>query len=253
MPIHSVRGEHHGQQVRSKKVVAKRAVKPAVAADNARNVWLAGLGAVAIARKQGLATFETRQRRPARAGGRREDRARSAGCRAGGSRACSAAQAGRRPAPADRGTHRERYGRALSWLGVPSKSDVDALVKRIDAVEAAARTASRRCPRPLRSADEAILRRQCAQDRLDVFIDGFERAASPRRSRYSRLLPLGPCAVAMSAAIAGTGAGPSHAALPASRHRPGHPPFRRRGSGSAGRGAGSRSFRDGRGGRTRSA
>ena len=125
------------KQVRSKKVVAKRAVKPAVAADNARNVWLAGLGAVAIARKQGLATFETLVSEGQRVQAVGETTVRALG-KDVGQVVKSRLQPLRKQVTDLRRQTGARIengtGRALSWLGVPSKSDVDALVKRIDAL-----------------------------------------------------------------------------------------------------------------------
>ena len=131
------------KQVRSKAVAKKRAPAP-VRADAAREVWLAGLGAFALAQKQGRAAYETllvegrqfqlRGERIARAFG---EQARS-GIDAGLKPARQQFHALRREASA---RIEQGVGRALSWAGVPSKADVDGLIKRIDALSRQLRAA----------------------------------------------------------------------------------------------------------------
>ncbi|HNR91923.1 MAG TPA: phasin family protein [Dokdonella sp.] len=122
------------KQVKTKKVAATRVVKP-VAADAVRNVWLAGLGAFAIARRQGLAAFDAFVSEGQRVQAKGEKVARTLGkdvelvvkSRLQPVRQRFAEVRRTVEARIDTGT-----GRALAWLGVPSKTDVDALVKRID-------------------------------------------------------------------------------------------------------------------------
>ncbi|MBN8482867.1 MAG: phasin family protein, partial [Xanthomonadales bacterium] len=127
------------KQVRSKKVAAKRvrAAKPAVASEGARKAWLAGLGAVAVVRKQGQAAYAAFVAEGERAQAIGEKRARELGkdverivtSRLQPVRKRFAEVRRRAEARLESGT-----GRVLSWLGVPSKGDVDALVKRVDSL-----------------------------------------------------------------------------------------------------------------------
>ncbi len=133
------------KQVKSKKVAVKRvrASKPVVASEGARKAWLAGLGAISVARQQGQAAYEAFVAEGQRAQASGEKRARELGkdvervvtSRLQPLRKQAAALRSQAVARIESGT-----GRVLSWLGVPSKGDVDALVKRIDALSRQLRT-----------------------------------------------------------------------------------------------------------------
>ncbi len=133
------------KQVKSKKVAVKRvrASKPVVASENARTAWLAGLGALSVARKQGQAVYAAFVAEGERAQAYGEKRARELGkdldrvvsARLVPLRKQFAALRTKAEARIESGT-----GRVLAWLGVPSKGDVDALVKRIDTLSRQLRT-----------------------------------------------------------------------------------------------------------------
>jgi poly(hydroxyalkanoate) granule-associated protein len=142
---HLVSKQIKAKQVRTKATAKKRASTPAtVRADAARDAWLAGLGAVAVVQKQGRAAFEALvvEGRQLQVRGERI-------ARALGEQARSGLDAGLKPVRQRfDGLRREAsariehgVGRALSWAGVPSKADVDGLIKRIDTLSRQLRAA----------------------------------------------------------------------------------------------------------------
>ena len=123
------------KQVKATKVKAKVPARATVAVDQANRFWLAGLGAFALAQKQGAAAFESLVSEGKRMQAHGEKMARTL---EGDIRVVVAARLAPLQQQLDnlRSEATVRFersvGRALSYVGVPSKADVDALIKRID-------------------------------------------------------------------------------------------------------------------------
>lgn len=132
------------KQIKSRQVRAKAAATAPATNDPARRFWLAGLGAFSIAQKRGNAVLETLVVEGKSFQKRSETFVRQLGSDVKvvvGARVKPVQQrlkAARRNAEA---TIEQGIGRALSWAGVPSKADVDALVARIDKLSRQLRTA----------------------------------------------------------------------------------------------------------------
>ena len=133
------------KQVRAKSTAKKRASAAVTArADAARDAWLAGLGAVSVVQKQGRAAFEALvvEGRQLQLRGERIAVALSEQARTGLDASLKPVRQrfdGLRREASARIEH--GVGRALSWAGVPSKADVDGLIKRIDALSRQLRAA----------------------------------------------------------------------------------------------------------------
>ena len=131
------------KQVKATKVKTKVPARSPVAIDHGNRFWLAGLGAFALAQKQGSTAFDTLVSEGKRMQVRGAKVVRTL---EGEMRVVVSA----RLAPFQRrfddlrskATARfERgVGRALSYAGVPSKADVDVLIKRIDTLSRQLRT-----------------------------------------------------------------------------------------------------------------
>ncbi|WP_440222555.1 phasin family protein [Dokdonella sp. MW10] len=121
----------------TKQIKARRAGTVVAKDDVARKLWLAGLGAFSLARKQALATFDVlaaegeslRARGGTYARSVARDAQTVASVRFKPVRERLVAVRAQAEAALERGT-----GRVLSYAGVPSKADVDALIARVDAL-----------------------------------------------------------------------------------------------------------------------
>ncbi len=123
------------KQVKSRQVKAKVPAKAPIAVDPVNKVWLAGLGAVSFAQKQGTAAIDALVAEGKHLQVRGARLARSLEVETRSVLLARLAPVQRRlDALRDEAAARfERgLGRALSYVGVPSKADVDALIKRID-------------------------------------------------------------------------------------------------------------------------
>jgi poly(hydroxyalkanoate) granule-associated protein len=127
------------KQVKTRKIAA-----PPM--DGARSLWLAGLGAVALTRREGDRLY-TRLSAESRSLRQRSEKA------LGGARKKVEARVGRAVKPLQRrfdrqaakiGTRLERgIGRGLARLGVPSKSEVEELTQRVASLSRQVRAAAR--------------------------------------------------------------------------------------------------------------
>ncbi|SFN06292.1 phasin family protein [Dokdonella immobilis] len=130
----------------SKQIKVTKQAKPAakVNVDNARKVWLAGLGAFSIVQKQGAELFENMVNEGKSFQTRSEKLARkvSGEIQTVVSKRMKPVearlQAVRREAEA---RVEQGVGRVLSYAGIPSKADVDALISRVDALSRQLRAA----------------------------------------------------------------------------------------------------------------
>ncbi|MGB0134408.1 phasin family protein [Dokdonella sp.] len=121
----------------SKQIKVNKTSKTKVApnADNAQRIWLASLGAFSIAQKQGSELFETMISEGKSFQVRSEKLARkvSADVRKGFDSRLKPVKARvlatRKSAEAK---FEKGLGQALSYAGIPSKADVDALINRVD-------------------------------------------------------------------------------------------------------------------------
>lgn len=123
----------------SKQIKVTKQARPAakVNVDKARKVWLAGLGAFSIVQKQGAEVFENMVSEGKSFQTRSEKLARKV---SGEIRTVvgkrmkpvkARLQTVRREAEA---RVEQGVGRVLSYAGIPSKADVDALISRVDAL-----------------------------------------------------------------------------------------------------------------------
>lgn len=123
----------------SKQIKVTKQARPAakVNVDKARKVWLAGLGAFSIVQKQGAEVFENMVSEGKSFQARSEKLARKV---SGEIRTVvgkrmkpvkARLQTVRREAEA---RVEQGVGRVLSYAGIPSKADVDALISRVDAL-----------------------------------------------------------------------------------------------------------------------
>lgn len=123
------------KQIKSRQIRAKAMATATTTTDPARRFWLAGLGAFSIAQKRGNALLETLVVEGKGFQKRSETLVRQVGSDvkvvvdARLKPVQQRLKAARRNAET---TIEQGIGRALSWAGVPSKADVDALVTRID-------------------------------------------------------------------------------------------------------------------------
>jgi poly(hydroxyalkanoate) granule-associated protein len=128
------------KQIKANRKV-KRVARPEV--DQGRTLWLAGIGACSIAQKLGAQWFDTMTREGRTLQARSETLARSVSTRLGSRLSerlepvVSRVQAVRNDVQA---RLEQGLGRALSYAGIPSKADVDALIKRVDALSRQLRT-----------------------------------------------------------------------------------------------------------------
>jgi poly(hydroxyalkanoate) granule-associated protein len=130
----------------SKQIKAKRPVKAVreTSEAQARRFWLAGLGAVSYAQKQGGIVFDGLVDEGRRFQARSSQRARQLSndvnvvVRAR-LKPLQARFEGIRNETASRLEH--GFGRVLSYAGIPSKSDVDTLISRIDSLSRQLRSA----------------------------------------------------------------------------------------------------------------
>lgn len=130
----------------SKQIKVTKQARPAakVNVDNARKVWLAGLGAFSIVQKQGAELFENMVNEGKSFQTRSEKLARkvSGEIQTVVSKRMKPVearlQAVRREAEA---RVEQGVGRVLSYAGIPSKADVDALISRVDALSRQLRAA----------------------------------------------------------------------------------------------------------------
>ena len=130
----------------SKQIKAAKQVRPTGKAhiETARKVWLAGLGAFSIAQKQGAELFESMVGEGKSFQTRSENLARklSGEIKSAVGKRMKPVKARLRSVRRNAEARLELgVGRALSYVGVPSKADVDALISRVDALSRQLRAA----------------------------------------------------------------------------------------------------------------
>ena len=130
----------------SKQIKVTKQARPAakVDVDKARKVWLAGLGAFSIAQKQGAELFENMVSEGKSFQTRSEKLARkvSGEIRTVVSKRMKPVKARLQTVRREAEARVEQgVGRVLSYAGIPSKADVDALISRVDALSRQLRAA----------------------------------------------------------------------------------------------------------------
>ena len=131
------------KQLKAKQVKTKIVAKAPVAVDPANKLWLAGLGVVSLAQKQGAAMVDALvgEGRRLQVRGEKTARMLERDMRSLVFARLAPLQQRLDGLRADVALRFERgLGRTLSYAGVPSKSDVDALIKRIDGLSRQLRT-----------------------------------------------------------------------------------------------------------------
>ena len=130
----------------SKQIKVTKQARPAakINVDKARKVWLAGLGAFSIVQKQGAEVFENMVSEGKSFQTRSEKLARkvSGEIRTVVSKRMKPVKARLQSVRRDAEARVEQgVGRVLSYAGIPSKADVDALISRVDALSRQLRAA----------------------------------------------------------------------------------------------------------------
>ena len=130
----------------SKQIKVTKQARPAakINVDKARKVWLAGLGAFSIVQKQGAEVFENMVSEGKSFQTRSEKLARkvSGEIRTVVSKRMKPVKARLQSVRREAEARVERgVGRVLSYAGIPSKADVDALISRVDALSKQLRAA----------------------------------------------------------------------------------------------------------------
>ena len=130
----------------SKQIKVTKQAKPAVKVnvDKASKVWLAGLGAFSIAQKQGAELFESMVSEGKSFQTRSEKLARkvSGEVKSVVAKRMKPVKARLKAVRHNAEARLEQgIGRALSYAGIPSKADVDALISRVDALSRQLRAA----------------------------------------------------------------------------------------------------------------
>ena len=130
----------------SKQIKTTKQARPAakINVDKARKVWLAGLGAFSIVQKQGAEVFENMVSEGKSFQTRSEKLARkvSGEIRSVVSKRMKPVKARLQSVRREAEARVERgVGRVLSYAGIPSKADVDALISRVDALSKQLRAA----------------------------------------------------------------------------------------------------------------
>lgn len=121
---------------------AKATSKPGM--EKAQKMWLAGLGAVSIVQKQGAEMFESMISEGKSFQARSGKLARKVSAEVKTVVASRAKPVQARLLAVRRNAEariEQGVGRALSYAGIPSKADVDALISRVDALSRKLRTA----------------------------------------------------------------------------------------------------------------
>ena len=123
----------------SKQIKVTKQARPAakVNVDKARKVWLAGLGAFSIVQKQGAEVFENMVSEGKSFQTRSEKLARkvSGEIRTVVSKRMKPVKARLQSVRREAEARVEQgVGRVLSYAGIPSKADVDALISRVDSL-----------------------------------------------------------------------------------------------------------------------